>query len=360
MWAAPEFSVALSELHGRNVSSLIRAADLAYEKIGFSFSKALGNTFGQAIAGIFAKKEMETDKMLQGHVQATVALEQSLPLRGDHSEPGDALLQPPQPPAPLWPGPDPQAAPRHPAAQRAGPGRGRHAAGACLPAQLDKRRAWCFYQRAGEVASGIEGCQRCLGGVGKPVVLVQDREADVFTFFTAKRSSNVELVVRVCQPRRIEVLGKEAVLPLQQAAQQLTEQGELETQIRRGNRPVKLRLQVKAGEVAVLPPKDTKQAKARNLQLVMAREIAATDEKGNDVFKAEQAACWLLLTTCEVEDAAAAFQVVEWYALRWPSSSCTTCSNQVVFRWRSCSLTRCTPSSMPWPSTALWPGGCST
>jgi hypothetical protein len=73
MWAATEFSVALSEIHGRHVSSLIRAAELAYEKIGLSFSKALGNTFRQAIAGIFAKKQMETEKMLQGHVQATVA-----------------------------------------------------------------------------------------------------------------------------------------------------------------------------------------------------------------------------------------------------------------------------------------------
>lgn len=238
--------------------------------------------------------------------------------------------------------------------------------GAGTPLGLVYQRNWtrgglgAFINESEKWQEGLKAVNAAWGGVGKQVVLVQDREADVFTFFTAKRSSNVELVVRVCQPRRIEVLGKEAVLPLQQAAQQLTEQGELETQIRRGNRPVKLRLQVKAGEVAVLPPKDTKEAKARNLQLVMAREIAATDEKGNDVFKAEQAACWLLLTTCEVEDAAAAFQVVEWYALRWPSSSCTTCSNQVVFRWRSCSLTRCTPSSMPWPSTALWPGGCST
>lgn len=317
MWAATEFSVALSEIHGRNVSSLIRAADLAYEKIGFSFSKALGNTFRQAIAGIFAKKEMETDKMLQGHVQATVARCKASPseviivsqdttyynLHSHQHLSGLGLIH------------------------RQLRGTLQHNVlaldGAGTPLGLVYQRNWtrgglgAFINESEKWQEGLKAVNAALGGMGKQVVLVQDREADVFTFFTAKRSSNVELVVRVCQPRRIEVLGKEAVLPLQQAAEQLTEQGELETQVRRGNRPVKLRLQVKAGKVAVLPPKDTKQAKARNLQLVMAREIAATDEKGNDVFKAEQAACWLLLTTCEVEDAAAAFHVVTWYALRW-------------------------------------------
>ncbi|SFH24459.1 hypothetical protein [Pontibacter chinhatensis] len=69
MWAATGFSVALSEIHGRNVSSLLRAADLAYQQLGSSFSKAPGNTF--AIAAILAKQEKQTDKMLQGHVQAT-------------------------------------------------------------------------------------------------------------------------------------------------------------------------------------------------------------------------------------------------------------------------------------------------
>jgi hypothetical protein len=91
----------------------------------------------------------------------------------------------------------------------------------------------------------------------------------------------------------------------------------MEAEVRRKNRPVKLRLEVKAGKVAVLPPVGSKQEMAQELHLVMAREVAAFDEKGHSVFDPEEAACWLLLTTAAVEDAGAAFEVVRWYALRW-------------------------------------------
>ena len=317
MWSSTEFSVALSEIHGRNVSSLIRAAGLVCERVGFSFSKALGNTFRQAVAGIFAKKEMNTDKMLQGHVQATVArcrasASQVLAVSQDttyynlhshHHLSGLGLIH-----SRL------RGTLQHNALAMDGAG---------TPLGLVYQRNWtrggagALARESDKWEEGLKAVNAALGGIGKPVVLVQDREADVFAFFCAKRSSNVELVVRVCQPRRIEVAENGEVLPLHQAAELLTEQGETEVQVRRKNRPVRLRLQVKAGEVAVLPPKGTGQQRARGLQLVVAREIAATDEQGNDAFDAGQAACWLLLTTCQVQDAAAAFQVVAWYALRW-------------------------------------------
>ena len=40
---------------------------------------------------------------------------------------------------------------------------------------------------------------------GPRVVLVQDREAEVFAFLAAPRPAHIELIVRVCQPRRVEV-----------------------------------------------------------------------------------------------------------------------------------------------------------
>lgn len=72
MWARTEFSCGLSDFHGRNRSSLIRAGEEVYNNIGSSFSKALGNTFRQSIATIFAKPAMNTEKMLEGHIRATV------------------------------------------------------------------------------------------------------------------------------------------------------------------------------------------------------------------------------------------------------------------------------------------------
>ena len=317
MWAATEFSVALSEIHGRNVSSLIRAAELACEKIGFSFSKALGHTFRQAVAAIFAKKEMQTDKMLQGHVQATVARCQA--------SPSEAIIVSQDTTYYNLSG--------HQGMEGLGPIQGKlkgtvqHNAlaldGAGTPLGLVYQHNWtrgglgALEKESAKWQAGLEAVNQTLGGVGKLVVLVQDREADVFPFFCARRSDNVELVVRLCQPRYLEVVEQGEILPLSRAAGLLPVLGEMETHIRRGNRPVRLRLQVKAGKVAVLPPKDTRLGKARDLQLVVATETAAFDEQGQDVFQAGQAACWLLLTSCPVKDAPAACQVVSWYALRW-------------------------------------------
>ncbi len=55
MWAASEFAQGLAGFHKRNGKSLVKAAELLYGQMGRSFSAALGNTFPQAVAGIFSK-----------------------------------------------------------------------------------------------------------------------------------------------------------------------------------------------------------------------------------------------------------------------------------------------------------------
>jgi len=52
--------------------------------------------------------------------------------------------------------------------------------------------------------TGLQGVAEALPA-GPRVVLVQDREADVFAFLGAPRPAHIELIVRVCQPRRVEV-----------------------------------------------------------------------------------------------------------------------------------------------------------
>ncbi len=86
---------------------------------------------------------------------------------------------------------------------------------------------------------------------------------------------------------------------LPQAAAQLGVVGEMEVEIERKNKPVKLRLQVSAGAVAVLPDKDlsAQKHKVKDLFLVVAREVGALDKQGHSVFDEQQAASWLLLTS---------------------------------------------------------------
>lgn len=317
MWAGAEFGAVLSGIHGRNVSSLTRAAEAVFDAVGSSFSRALGNTFRQAVAGIFAKKEMDTDKMLKGHIEATVArcaasggevivVSQDATyynLNGHQSLSGLGFIQ-----GKL------KGTVQHNALALDQAG---------TPQGLLYQRNWtrgglnAFDKESEKWEEGLKAVNTALGGLDKKVVLVQDREADVFSFLTCRRSSNVDLVVRAFQPRHIEVLDKGGIVSLQEAAELLPEQGEMETEVRRKNRPVRLRLKVRAGKVAVLPPKDTKQEKAQGLCLVVASETAAYDGQGNSVFDPGEAACWLLLTTCAVEDAGQACEVVRWYALRW-------------------------------------------
>jgi hypothetical protein len=146
----------------------------------------------------------------------------------------------------------------------------------------------------------------------------------VFDFFKAQRVPNVDLLVRVHQPRKVEVLASGHVLPLQQAAQHLPVLAQMQVHIERNNRAVQLTLQVSGAAVAVLPPKDLSVRKhtLKDLYLVVAREVAASDEQGRSVFDEQQAAEWLLLTSYPIaqgplEQASDALRVVGWYALRW-------------------------------------------
>jgi hypothetical protein len=53
-------------------------------------------------------------------------------------------------------------------------------------------------------------------------VVTCDRESDIFDFFKAPREPNVELLVRVFQPRRVEVVTAGVVCPLPAVARILT------------------------------------------------------------------------------------------------------------------------------------------
>lgn len=319
MWAATEFAQGLAGFHKRNGKSLVRAADLIYRQMGRSFSGALGNTFRQAVAGIFSKANMNTDKMLEGHVKATVERCQS--------SPGDVLIVSQD--TVIY------NLTTHQALQGLGPLQGKlkgtlqHNVLACdeqgLPLGLLYQRNWtrgglnALDNESDKWLLGLQAVNEHLSGSSKPVVLVQDREADVWSFFKAQRAPHVDLLVRVHQPRKVEVMASGLVLPLEQATEQVPVVGQMQVHIERHNRPVELTLKVSAAAVAVLPPKDlsAKKHKAKDLYLVVAREVAAIDGQGRCVFDEQQAAEWLLLTSYRVKQANDAFKVVRWYALRW-------------------------------------------
>jgi hypothetical protein len=237
MWAAVEFSGGLKEFHGRNRSSLIRAAELLLVQAGSSFSRALGNTFRQAIARIFSKEKMQTEKMLEGHQQATVE-------RCRHSA-GERIIVAQDTTYYNYTG--------HQAL--AGLGQIQGNLKGCLQHNvlaLDEQglalglldqQNWTRgglghpEKESDKWFNGLAAVNKQLAGVGKPVVLVQDREADIFRFFQAERAANVDLLVRVHQPRKIEIVAQGQVLALAKAAEQLPPQGTMQVEVYRQNQP---------------------------------------------------------------------------------------------------------------------------
>ncbi len=319
MWAETEFAQGLSGFHKRNGKSLIKASELIYQQMGRSFSGALGNTFRQAVAGIFSKPSMNTQAMLEGHVKAT--------LERCEGSSGDVLVVAQD--TVIY------NLTTHAALEGVGTLQGKlkgtlqHNVLAChsqgLPLGLLYQLNWtrgglnALAKESDKWLLGLQAVNQLLGNTSKRVVLVQDREADILEFFKAQRAPNVDLLVRVHQPRKLEVAALGQQLPLPQAAGQLPLLGEMQVAIERNNHSVQLTLQVSAGAVAALPGKDlsAQKHKVEDLYLVVAREVAAVNSKGEDVFDEQQAAQWLLLTSYPVKQASDGFQVVRFYALRW-------------------------------------------
>lgn len=168
-------------------------------------------------------------------------------------------------------------------------------------------------------SKGLKAVNKQLGGGANKVVLVQDREADIFCFFKAKRAQNVELLVRVHQPRNMEVIQSGAVLKFKELRAHLPVAGYKQVEIVRQGKAITLTLSLQADRVHVLPDKDLSgnKHKTQPLSLIIAREIAAVDEKGQDVFDEHQQAEWYLLTSLVADSEQDMQRVVDFYALRW-------------------------------------------
>jgi hypothetical protein len=151
---------------------------------------------------------------------------------------------------------------------------------------------------------------------GPRVVLVQDREADVFAFLAAPRPAHVELIVRVCQPRRVEVDaavgdGPRHVLA---AARQAPVVGQLQIQVPRkpGQPEREAVLDLAASAVRVKAPRRrTADVPAGSQPLWVVRATEREPPLGGKPIE------WILLTTRAIDSCAATRRCVQAYALRW-------------------------------------------
>jgi hypothetical protein len=156
---------------------------------------------------------------------------------------------------------------------------------------------------------GLQAAQTALAQHPQ-VVVVADREADIYDLFAAPRAENTQLLVRVSrEQRRVEHVEQH----LRQALESTAVQGLLAVEVpRHGQRPPRLaQLSVRWSTLAIRPPRSRRPADlpAIDLQFVLIEERAPPS--------GEQPVRWLLATTLPVDDLNAATRCVGYYVRRW-------------------------------------------
>jgi hypothetical protein len=143
------------------------------------------------------------------------------------------------------------------------------------------------------------------------VVVIGDRESDIFDLFAAPRRPGVELLVRVNHTgRKVDHEAKY----LKNAIAEAPVQGMIRVELPRADdRPSReATLEIRWATISILPPRnhyESRKFSPLSLQFILAEEV--------DAPSGQQPVCWLLATTLPVENIEDAAQRLRWYTYRW-------------------------------------------
>jgi hypothetical protein len=173
----------------------------------------------------------------------------------------------------------------------------------------DRRRKETADKESQRWLDALADVGRCLPA-DREILVLGDREADLYDLFAAPRRQGLHLLVRAKGRRRL--WRQEGLLA--QAVQAAPVLGTMTVYLGRGDdRPARMAvLTLRARPVSIAPPSTHPRRKELGpllLTAVWAEEAAAL--AGITPLR------WLLLTTRPVAEPEAAEQVVRWYALRW-------------------------------------------
>ena len=142
------------------------------------------------------------------------------------------------------------------------------------------------------------------------VTVVADRESDIFAEWARLPAPNFQLITRSMQDRRL-VNGESLYAAAKRFAFTATRFVALPA--RHGKREARLaELTLRFGKVELARPGNTRE---RDLPESVSLTLIEVVER--DPPTGTEAVHWRLLTTHEVRDAAAAWQIVDWYKMRW-------------------------------------------
>jgi hypothetical protein len=140
------------------------------------------------------------------------------------------------------------------------------------------------------------------------VVLMGDRESDLFDLFAVPRPAHLDLLVRVCRERRRV---EHAARYLDTALEREPARGHVQIEIpARKDRPGRTaQMSVRWLSLEVHAPRHGPKRPSVRLNFVLVEEIGPP--------QGEKPVRWLLATTLSVESLEDALRYVQWYAYRW-------------------------------------------
>jgi hypothetical protein len=325
-WAAQEMSGAHIR-DRRRIKSVIQIVENLADQPGVAFSTACGPAGRQAAHRLFEHKDTTVERLLAGHIAQTA----------ERCWEYDLVLAIQDTTSFEYNG--------HKAKQGLGPtndspnGRGlfAHTVWATSPEGLplgtlhvqmwvrDAAEAGARHQRRQRVPEekeshkwreGLAGIEAALAP-DQAVLVIQDREGDVFDFLAAPRRDKTHLLIRASQPRAVQVAaadgaGKPQRRTLFAAVKAASVVGTLTVRIaRRPGQPAReATLTVRRREMTIQAPRRKGVARVpQRVWVVQARE--ETPPAGVEAVE------WVLISTMPVETTAAALQMVRYYSRRW-------------------------------------------
>jgi len=156
---------------------------------------------------------------------------------------------------------------------------------------------------------GLRQVNDHLCSLDKEIVVVGDRESDLYDLFAAPRSKNVHLLVRMCQDRLVETDADTEQTHLLSAIGKGDMLGTYDLDVESQNRTA--RMEVRSCRVWLRPPKARKPVDP-NLPCIWIVEVTEVDPPEN-----VERLHWILLSTLEASNLELARYVIGCYSSRW-------------------------------------------
>jgi hypothetical protein len=321
-WAFREFRDA--ELwDDRCVKSLVRIGDALADKSGISFSGALGHALRQSAHRIFEDERVSVTGLLSGHVQETVrrcsgvdlvlVVQDSSELNYSGHKATEGL------------GPLRNAANRglilHEGLALTPSGVPLGVVSAAIwardPAQAGKqphRNQRRIADKESKKWIDVLEDAETVFSEDQPLLLIQDREADIFAFLAAPRRPTTHLLVRAFQPRRVEVNPGARATKLFDAMQSAPVMGSFSITVPRKptEKERQATLSVRMLPMMALPPSNQLPGEFKEPQPIWV--VQATEV---DTPEGIEPVSWTLITTMPTHTFEECRRMVEYYTRRW-------------------------------------------